>query len=117
MEEDPFRDDAFSYKTKVKCVSRCRQTIRLMDLYALPITLRYKNEKKFFTNFGAMTSLFIILGMISLMYSGIITMLAHTEIVQNTSNKLISQKPAVLETRGGTFMFGYRIIDAAGEVF
>ena len=81
MEEDPFRDDAFSYKTKVKCVSRCRQTVRLMDLYALPITLRYKNEKKFFTNFGAMTSLFIILGMISLMYSGIITMLAHTEIV------------------------------------
>jgi len=38
-----------------------KRKFRLLDLYALPITLRYKGEKKFYTNFGALTSLFIIL--------------------------------------------------------
>lgn len=70
METDLFDDERFSYKTKVPCMSRVRRTIRLLDLYALPITLRYKEEKKFFTNFGAATSILLMIGMLILLING-----------------------------------------------
>ena len=34
---------------------------RKFDIYAQPITLRYKGQKKFYTNWGAATSIFLIL--------------------------------------------------------
>ena len=79
-ESDPFRDDEFSYKTRVPCISRFRRLIRMMDMYALPITLRYKEEKKFFTNFGAATSLMLFMGMFLLAVYGIMGMIANDEI-------------------------------------
>ena len=32
---------------------------KMLDMYALPITLRYKHQKMFYTNFGAMISLLV----------------------------------------------------------
>lgn len=46
----------------------------MLDLYALPITFRYKGEKKFYTMFGAVVSLFIILATLSLLYSELTAM-------------------------------------------
>ena len=79
-ESDPFRDDSFSYKTRVPCISRFRRLIRTADMYALPITLRYKEEKKFFTNFGAATSIMVFLSMLMLSMYGIMGMIANEEI-------------------------------------
>ena len=117
MEVDPFRDDNFTYKTQVKCISKFRRVVRLMDMYALPITLRYKEEKKFFTNFGAATSILLMLGMVALLVTGLRDMVENVEITQTTTFKLISGKPSELETRGGTFLFGYRILDADNNLF
>ena len=33
----------------------------MLDMYALPITLRYKNQKMFYTNYGAVISLLVYL--------------------------------------------------------
>ena len=41
----------------------------MLDMYALPITLRYKNQSKFFTNAGALTSLCIYITLIGLLSS------------------------------------------------
>ena len=56
-----------------------KKLFRKMDLYALPVTLRYKGEKKFYTNFGALTSLFIILLMLAYIGSEINVMLSQTK--------------------------------------
>ena len=72
--------DALSYKTKVSSLSRFRGICRKMDIYSLPITLRYKQEKKFFTNFGAATSFLLVVGMIALLLAGIQKMFDHEEI-------------------------------------
>jgi len=47
----------------------------MLDLYALPVTFRFKGEKKFYTNFGAATSLvllFLIIGLLGLDLSSMV---------------------------------------------
>ena len=77
MENDIFGDRNFSYKTKVGCLSRFRRSVRSADMYARPITLRYKDEKKFRTNFGACTSITLFLVVAFLFASGLRDMLEH----------------------------------------
>ena len=77
MENDYFGDRNFSYKTKVGCLSRFRRTVRTADMYARPITLRYKEEKKFRTNFGACTSIALFLAIAFLCANGLKDMLEH----------------------------------------
>lgn len=37
----------------------------MMDMYAIDITLRYKNQRKFYTNFGALVTLFIYVAILT----------------------------------------------------
>ena len=78
MEPDPFHDENFYSMEKVRCLSLFRRLVRQVDMYAIPITLRYKSEKMFYTNFGAFTSILIILAMVGLFVNEIITMFART---------------------------------------
>lgn len=48
-----------------------KRQFRKLDLYAMPVTLRYKGEKKFYTNFGALTSVIIILLMVAYIWTEI----------------------------------------------
>ena len=54
------------YKPIAGC-KKFKYYFKMIDMYALPITLRYKNQRKFYTNFGAGTSLFIYITILSLM--------------------------------------------------
>jgi hypothetical protein len=42
---------------------------RMSDIYALPITLRYKRQKYFYTNYGAIASNLVALLMVYFFYS------------------------------------------------
>ena len=117
MEVDPFHDEGFYSMEKVRCLSLFRRLVRQVDMYALPITLRYKSEKMFYTNFGAFTSIFIILSMMGLFVNEIIVMFARTQVTQSTTTILNVNKDPILEERGGLFLFGYRFLDENGEVF
>ena len=76
VEVDPYRDEDFYHIEQIKSSSQCRKLVRQVDLYALPITLRYKSEKMFYTNFGACTSIALILTMVGLLISEITVMTA-----------------------------------------
>ena len=76
MEIDPFHDPLLQKKDNVPVFKRFKKLLRKADIYALPITLRYKAEKKFYTNFGAATSVLIILTMLGFAASDFATMLA-----------------------------------------
>ena len=80
VEVDPFKDEDFYHIEKGKCGTLTRRLIRQVDLYALPITLRYKSEKMFYTNFGAATSILLILGMIGILSSELVKMFSLTEL-------------------------------------
>jgi hypothetical protein len=68
MEVDPFRDpNLYSYEP-IPCMKKFKKLFRRLDLYAIPISFRYKGEKKFYTNFGALTSLFVVLAVLSYCY-------------------------------------------------
>ena len=97
VEVDPFRDESFYHLEKVKCASVTRRLIRQVDLYALPITLRYKSEKMFYTNFGAATSIMLILGMMGLLVSEVLTMVSKDTISLSTSTIPVDSKDEVLD--------------------
>ena len=78
VEVDPFRDKSFYHIEDIKCSSQVRRFIRQIDLYALPVTMRYKNEKMFYTNFGALASILLILGMLGLFINYLLMMLSRT---------------------------------------
>jgi hypothetical protein len=40
-----------------------------LDMYAQPVTLRYKNQKKFYTNYGALASLFVYMATVGILGS------------------------------------------------
>lgn len=80
VEVDPFRDESFYHIETVPCMSRFRRLVRQADLYALPITMRYKNEKMFYTNFGAAASILIVISMLAVLLSQVLTMTAKTDI-------------------------------------
>ena len=79
--------------------------------------MRYKNEKMFYTNFGALSSILLILTMIGLFLSYLLTMLSKTSITSSITTTLSENKEQDLIDWGGLFLFGYRIIDENGDVF
>lgn len=116
-EEDPFRDPELSSFKPVKCGSQVRKVIRLADMYALPITLRYKREKLFYTNLGACVSICLYLTMIGLFLGELMTMLSRSKI-QNDATTILSKSKDILSETNGLFLFGYRFIDSEkNEVF
>lgn len=75
MEADPFHDPRIHSYIRVPCMKQFKRQFRRIDLYAMPVTMRYKGEKKFYTNYGAVTSIVIILLMLSYIGSQISVML------------------------------------------
>jgi hypothetical protein len=71
-------------------MKRLKRLWRRSDLYALPITLRYKGEKKFYTNFGAATSCVLILTIFVIFSNSVHTMLSDTRISQSALDKFAS---------------------------
>jgi uncharacterized membrane protein len=63
-------------------MKRFKRQFRKVDLYAIPISFRYKGEKKFYTNFGALTSVLVVLLVLSYCYSQIMLMLAKTKYTE-----------------------------------
>lgn len=89
MEVDPYDDPDLYTIEPIPCMKQFKKIFRLIDLYALPITLRYKQEKKFYTNWGAATSIFIILIMVGFFVSYLVTMLADTNTTESIISKLV----------------------------
>ena len=86
-------------------------------MYALPITLRYKREKLFYTNLGACVSICLYLTMIGLFLGELMTMLSRSKI-QNDATTILSKSKDILSETNGLFLFGYRFIDSEkNEVF
>lgn len=82
MEVDPFRDPRLYSQVPIPCMKKFKRMFRRMDLYAMPVTLRYKGEKKFYTNFGALTSLIVVFLMIAYIITEIKVMLSQTKYTQ-----------------------------------
>ena len=51
----------------IPLIKRFKFYFKMIDMYAQPITLRYKNQKMFYTNYGALASLFVYLVTISIL--------------------------------------------------
>ena len=71
----------------------------------------------FYTNFGAATSILLILGMIGLLSSELVKMFSLTELTLRSATIPIEQKDRELDSQGALFMFGYRILDENGDLF
>jgi hypothetical protein len=67
MEIDPFRDRSLVEYSQIPPKDKFIKLFNKFDLYALPITLKFNGEKKFYTTFGAMTSIFLIVVMLNLL--------------------------------------------------
>ena len=120
MEVDPYNDPSLYTIEPIPCMKRYKKIFRLIDLYAMPITLRYKQEKRFYTNWGAATSIVIILVMLGFFASNLINMFADTNTTETILTKLVVNKePATTSssTYNGTFIFGFRILDADSNAF
>lgn len=92
----------------------------MIDMYALPITLRYKNQRKFYTNFGALATLIIFLILFNLAFVDTFDM-----INKPTDAMKIQQikQSSLIDFQGSLemyphFIYGYRLVDkATKEVF
>ena len=116
MEVDPYDDPALYTIQPIPCMKRFKKIFRLVDMYALPITLRYKQEKRFYTNWGACTSVALIVVMLGFFLSYLLKMLADTETTETVFTKLIKNKDST-QFGTGNFMFGFRIRDSQNEPF
>lgn len=119
MDEDAneFRDPEFSSYKPIKCGTQIRKVVRLADMYALPITLRFKSEKLFYTNLGACVSIALYLTMIGLFMSELFTMLSKSKIEKDITTILSTERDIEIQNNG-LFLFGYRFVDiTTNEVF
>ena len=87
-------------------------------MYALPITLRYKNQRKFYTNAGALTSLAIYLVLLSMLMN-YLTVVFDKEVSSITSqetNFLASlEKINTTESNDILFFMAFRFTDLTGH--
>ena len=112
-ELDPFFKDRSLYRyDHLKFFKQVKRKFRLLDIYALPITLRYKGEKKFYTNFGALTSLFIILLVLGMAGVELQDTLLKTSSAVTSVTKLEKEKDITERTPDAknSFGFGFHIM-------
>jgi|LauGreDrversion4_2_1035121.scaffolds.fasta_scaffold2403868_1 hypothetical protein len=96
MEEvDPFRDPALYSYEPIPLMKLGKRYFRALDIYALPITLRYKMEKKFYTNFGALASVVLLLVVGVFIYVEMSVMVSKTEVTGTSSSNFISNRQSV----------------------
>ena len=60
-----FKDNDLYSEEKIPGCAQFKRMWRRSDMYSLPITLRYKGEKSFYTNFGALTSNIVVIVLVS----------------------------------------------------
>ena len=92
---DPFKDPELYSYSEIPLMKRFKRLFRALDLYALPITLRYKMEKKFYTNYGALASLLLIIVVLVYVYTAVALMLQKTKITQSQSTRISALRPDV----------------------
>ena len=92
-EDNFFEDENLTTYTPIPLSAQLKRMWRRSDLYAIPITLRYKGEKSFYTNFGALASTIVMLVMIVFAFSYINVMLSNTKITVSINEKLSVNKP------------------------
>jgi hypothetical protein len=93
MEEvDPFRDPALYSYEPIPLMKLGKRYFRALDIYALPITLRYKMEKKFYTNFGALASVVLLLVVGVFIYLEMSVMVAKTEVTGTSQSNFINNR-------------------------
>ena len=115
MEVDPFKDPELTYYEPIPCSKRFKRNFRMLDLYALPVTFRYKGEKKFYTNFGAATSLVLLLCILGLLGSDISSMVLrktdpNIQLVTLFSNANMDETER-FSGSPANFIFGVRVFD------
>lgn len=84
-------------------------------MYALPVTLRYKGEKSFYTNFGALTSCIVMLVMLSFTMTYVKEMLDDKRVVSSYTEKLSYLKPESQQCTSSTdcpYLFGFKMINS-----
>jgi hypothetical protein len=100
-----------------------KRWFRMADLFAYPVTLKYKGERyllscnlvrRFNTNFGAMTSIIIYLIMIVLTLVQVDKMIARKQINFQESFQLAEPTSFLLGYDEG-FVFGYRIFNRVDD--
>ena len=116
MELDPYSDQSLYQIESIKPMKKFKRICRLIDLYALPITLRYKQEKKFFTNYGACTSITIILVMLAFAANFLTQMFNDEDTTEANFTKLIKNKDKE-KYPNGDFLFGFKITDKDDQPF
>ena len=63
-------EEEFKTVKYTKPISNCKRFkfyFKMIDMYAIPINMRYKNQKMFFTNFGALISLSIYIVVLTML--------------------------------------------------
>lgn len=111
MEEvDPFRDPALYSYEPIPLMKLGKRYFRALDIYALPITLRYKMEKKFYTNFGALASVILLLVVGVFIYLEVSLMISKTEVTGTSQSNFINSRSSDVHPQTFVpFSFGFRI--------
>ena len=94
MEEvDYFRGPGLYSYEPIPLMKRLKRMFRALDIYALPITLRYKMEKKFYTNFGALSSVILLLVVVVFIYLEVSVMFQKTQVSETSQTGFITDRP------------------------
>jgi large-conductance mechanosensitive channel len=116
MSEDKyFEDEGVTKYYPIPMTAQLKRMWRRSDLYALPVTLRYKGEKAFYTNFGALTSCIIMFVMIGFVLTYVNVMLSNSIISTTEIERLEIQKPdsdICLKPSDCIFRFGFKLVDS-----
>lgn len=93
MEYDRFDDPNIIEYKRIPASKRFSKTFRALDLYSIPITLRYKSDKHFVTNIGASISLGVVVIMFAYLGMSIATMLGKSEITTTSVVDFSADRP------------------------
>ncbi len=116
MEEvDYFRGPGFYSYEPIPLMKRLKRMFRALDIYALPITLRYKMEKRFYTNFGALSSVILLLVVVVFIYLEVSVMFQKTQVSETSQTGFITDRPENIAKTLVPFSFGFRLINAKNQ--
>jgi hypothetical protein len=87
-EDKFFEDERLNTYTPITFCKQFKRMWRRSDMYALPVTLRYKGEKSFYTNYGAGISNIVIFVLLGFFLTYLNTMLSDTNISSSYTEKL-----------------------------
>ena len=124
---DPFRDPTLYTYEPIPLIKRFKKLFRRMDIYALPITFRYMGEKKFYTNFGALNSIFIVLLVLAYSYTEVSLMLDKRKYTTTSTTSSTLQRDLqtgefaydTLLSKGeyANLTFGIKVMNDNGSAF